>query len=124
MDTGSIEADSGAQNGVAVIYLKGEHDLHTAPDVQERLAAALRDCNALITDLTGATFVDSSIVGVLLDARQTAANNSKRFAVCLGPESSESVKRIFDITGLTESLPVVPDHDRAIAAADGTAPPE
>lgn len=115
MHSGSIETDEPTQGqdnkNTSVVLLKGEHDLHTAPDVHDRLNDALSDADAVIADLTAATFVDSSIVGVLLDVRQTAAGASKRFAVCLGPGSSDSVRRIFDITGLTESLPVLPDHD-------------
>jgi len=102
---------------VEVLALTGEHDLYTASDLQTQLQAVLTETPAVVVDLTETTFIDSSIVGVLIDARQTAEQSSKGFSVCLAEDSAPTVRRIFEITGLTAALPVLPDRDQASQAA-------
>ena len=52
--------------------MSGEHDLGTVSRVREALGAAAADGKAVLVDLSSATFVDSSILGALLEARREA----------------------------------------------------
>jgi anti-sigma B factor antagonist len=54
-----------------LVVLGGEIDLHTAPRLDDELRAAhaARDTRVIV-DLSAATFVDSTVLGVLLEARQ------------------------------------------------------
>lgn len=113
---GSIGSEK-AQGGVGLVNVTGEHDLYTSSDLQEELTKAVAECPAVVVDLTGTSFIDSSIVGVLLEARSGAGQRDVGFAVCLGEGSSDSVRRIFDITGLIDSLPVLESRDAAISRA-------
>lgn len=111
--TSTFETDGGA----GLVTVTGEHDLYTSSDLREELKRALGSYPATVVDLTGTTFVDSSIVGVLLDARQTAERGGVGFAVYLGEGAARSVRRIFDITGLTDSLPVESSREQALGSA-------
>jgi len=102
---------------VVVVVVEGEHDIYTAPTLRERLDEALDRRGGLVVDLTKATFVDSSVLGALLDARRRALDAGQGFVVCVGEEVEPGVRRILDITGLVPVLPVVNGRDEALQAA-------
>jgi len=111
-----------SDSGIPILDLHGEHDIYTAPKVRGRLSELVESGRGVVVDLSGASFVDSSILGALLNARQRAVEAKKGFAVCLGTGSDPAVRRVFDMTGLTETLPVLEDLERAVSAA-GSGPP-
>ena len=113
---GSIASEK-TDDGAGLVSVTGEHDLYTSSDLHDEIRRAVAECPAVVVDLTGTTFIDSSVVGVLLDARNGAKAKEVGFAVCLGEGSADSVRRIFDITGLIDSLPVVTGRDAAISRA-------
>jgi anti-sigma B factor antagonist len=116
MEANPIVLDDAAGD-VVVVLVEGEHDIYTAPMLRERLEEALGRQGGIVVDLTPATFVDSSILGALLDARRRAEEQSQGFVVLVGAGAEPGVQRILDITGLIPVLPVVGDRDEAIAAA-------
>ena len=116
MDANPIVLDDAAGD-VVVVVVEGEHDIYTAPTLRERLDEALGRGGGVVVDLTAATFVDSSILGALLDARRRAQEQSLGFVVSVGAEVEPGVQRILDITGLVPVLPVVDGREAAIAAA-------
>lgn len=98
---------------MALVVLEGEHDLGTASDVREALAGVADAHEAIVIDLCETTFVDSSILGVVLEARRSAQEDGRAFAVgCDG--SAEAVRRVLEVTGLNEELPVHPTRAAAI----------
>jgi anti-sigma B factor antagonist len=105
--------------GLPVLSISGEHDLNTAPDLRGRLDELISSGQPVIIDLTPATFVDSSILGAILDARRRAEEAGIGFAVAQAG-GADAVARVLEITGLREELPVHSDLDSAGAAvADG-----
>ena len=64
------------QNGGAVVvHLVGELDLYTAPEVRTvLLELATEQPERLVIDLSEVDFVDSTALGVLIEARTTLAN--------------------------------------------------
>jgi anti-sigma B factor antagonist len=116
METNPIVLDDTAGD-VIVVVVEGEHDIYTAPTLRERLEEALGRGGGIVVDLTAATFVDSSVLGALLDARRRAIESSQGFVVCVGETVEPGVQRILDITGLVPVLPVVRSRDDAVEAA-------
>ncbi len=116
MDANPIVLDDAAGD-VMVVSVEGEHDIYTAPALRERLDEALEKGVGMVVDLTGATFVDSSVLGALLDARRRALDGAQGFAVCVDADVDPGVRRILDITGLVPVLPVLEGRDAALAAA-------
>jgi anti-sigma B factor antagonist len=110
-----IAVDRG--DGVAVVTVEGEHDVYTAPSLTEQLETLLKEGMPFVIDLTPATFVDSSVLRVLLEARRRADERGVGFAVALGQDDSGPVRRVLDITGLVPVLPVHKAREEAIEAA-------
>lgn len=116
MDANPILLEDAAGD-VVVVVVEGEHDIYTAPALRERLDEALGKGGGMVVDLTAATFVDSSVLGALLDARRRALDGGQGFVVCIGEEVEPGVRRILDITGLVPVLPVVSGRSEAVEAA-------
>src|SRR3990172_5155280 len=66
-----IELDRSG-SGVAVLSVQGEHDVYTAPSLTEQVEGLIDERVPFVIDLTPATFVDSSVLRVLLEARRRA----------------------------------------------------
>jgi len=91
--------------------------VYTAPSLSEELDSLLEERIPFVIDLTTATFVDSSVLRVLLEAKRRAEADEIGFAVALGQDDSGPVRRVLDITGLVPVLPVYPGREEAIEAA-------
>src|SRR5918998_1764422 len=119
MDSNPIVLDDAAGD-VVVVVVEGEHDIYTAPTLRDRLDEAIGRGGGIVVDLTGATFVDSSVLGALLDARRRALEAGQGFVVCVGDAVEPGVQRILDITGLVPVLPVINGRAEAIRTARGS----
>ena len=86
--------------GVSVVTLSGEHDLATASSISELLDSLLHTSDLVVTDVSAALFIDSSILGVLLRADKSAQARGKDFRIQLGTEAI--VKRVFQISGVLD----------------------
>jgi anti-sigma B factor antagonist len=116
--TGEIALEPG-DDGPAVLSVEGEHDLSTAPELRRRLDELIGAGRPTVVDLSAATFVDSSVLGAIIDARRQAGEAGVPFGVAHSPNGTEAVTRVLEITGLRAELPVHEDRDGAIAAVSG-----
>jgi anti-sigma B factor antagonist len=110
----NVERDG---SGPAVVALSGEHDIYTAPSLRERIYDAIGDGPGVVVDLSETTFIDSSVLGVLLGARRRAHEAGHGFAVCCGEQLEPGVRRILEVTGLMPVLPVLEDREAALEVA-------
>jgi len=99
--------------GFTVIALPGESDAFTAPRVRSDLAAALCAEAPLVIDLSQATFIDSTIVGVLLEGLAEYEKLEHLLLLLLPDDSAPEVHRLFELTGLASLLPLVRSWDEA-----------
>ena len=104
-----------------VIELGGEVDLYTAPEFKERLVQVIEDGKKqLVVDLSKATFIDSTTLGVLVGGvkRLRPAGGSLTL-VCTDP----NICKIFEITGLDRVFSIHASRDDAVstAASEGAA---
>lgn len=122
MDARTIALDD-SHGDVLIVVVRGEHDIYTAPALRDRLDQALGGSPngtapvGVIVDLSGATFLDSSILGALLEARRQALEKTLGYVVCLGENPEPGVARILEITGLVPVFPVVRSREEALGAA-------
>ena len=105
--------------GVAVVALVGEHESFSLHRLEDTLAAVLDEGCAVVVDLTEATFLDSTTVGVLLQTRDRAARENLGFFMVMDDRTGASVRRMFDVTGLRSVLPIVGTRAEAVGAARG-----
>jgi anti-sigma B factor antagonist len=103
---------------LAVLTISGEHDLSTAPELRRRLDSLLEEGAGTVVDLSPATFIDSSILGVILEGRRRAAEREIGFEV-VQSHGSEAVDRVLEVTGLRAELPVHARREDAYTAASG-----
>ena len=103
-------------SGVVIVALTGEHDLTTAPLLRERVEEAIGKGGGVLVDLTRAEFIDSSIIGVVLEGRRIAEEGGIGFAAAL-EGGDPAVRRVLEVTGLDTNLPVHPSVDAALDQA-------
>jgi anti-sigma B factor antagonist len=117
--TGEIALER-TDSGLAVLTISGEHDLSTAPNLRRRLDGLLDERTGVVVDLSAATFIDSSILGVILDGKRRSGEAGLGYAV-LQSNGAEAVSRVLEVTGLRAELPVHAEREEAVSAAlDGS----
>jgi anti-anti-sigma factor len=120
VETHRVELDR-TEDGVVIVAVEGEHDIYTVSQLREQIDDAFRTGTAVVIDLSHATFLDSSILRVLLGARNQAEEHASGFAVALDRSKAPAVHRILEVTGLLEVFPVLPGRERAVEAARSAA---
>ena len=99
---------------VDIFNLEDEIDLHYAPALRARFQAkASQRCPALVVDLSGVPFIDSSGIAVLLEYLRDASGFGGKF--CLAAPT-DHVRHVFEIVRLHEAVPVFESTADAIAA--------
>ena len=105
----------GSRPRTCVLALSGELDFKTANEGHKRLLELHPPRGGrLLVDLSAVTFMDSTGIRLLLQAREHARRNRATFAVVSGPDE---VMRVIDLVGLREQLEIV-------APGQGAAMPE
>ena len=110
----SYKADS------IVIKLQGEVDLYAAPELKDHVNRAIESGKTkLVLDLSEATFIDSTTLGILVSGMKRLRPRGGMLAVlCPDP----TMARIFDITGLNRMFSVHDTLAGALAALDSATP--
>ncbi|MGL6279104.1 MAG: STAS domain-containing protein [Gaiella sp.] len=92
-----------AGDPVGLLRLGGELDAYSAPDVRASIAALFGSApRRVVVDLSAVTFLDSTVLGLLVGALRRARESGRDLAFVLpgGP-----ARRIFEITGLEQVFP-------------------
>ena len=109
-------ADHALGDGRNVLEVCGVVDLFTAPELKDRALALLDESGReLVLDLSQATYIDSTGLGVLLSAAKRAELLEGRMVIV---NVDEEIARIFEITGLDTILAIVPTRTAAVTALD------
>jgi anti-sigma B factor antagonist len=104
-----------SEPGVAIVALTGEHETFTAEKLRHELHALIGEGRAVVVDLSAATFLDSAVVGVILESRGQAQDRGLKFALVMDDNTGPAVQRLFELTGLGSFLPIVSSRDAALA---------
>jgi anti-anti-sigma factor len=101
------------QGGACVVRLAGELDLYNANDVRQALFDACADRpERLVVDLGEVDFVDSTALGVLIEARTKLTNKRAFMLAAPGLET----RRALEISGLDRHFSVHETVPAALAA--------
>jgi anti-sigma B factor antagonist len=116
-DTGGLHespiAGVNESDGVVVVQLTGELDLYNARAVRDELfAVAARSPDRVVVDLSAVTFIDSTGLGVLIEARTRLTNRRAFLLAAPGLET----RRALEISGLDRHFVVHDSLDEALAA--------
>ncbi|HEY4347001.1 MAG TPA: STAS domain-containing protein [Gaiellaceae bacterium] len=97
---------------VTVLSLSGEHDMDTVSELSDPLMSLARSNDLLVVDLTGTTFVDSSVLLNLVMAERVAHEHGGTFRIQRA--AAPIVRKAFDVSGLTDHFEIVPDRSAAV----------
>jgi anti-anti-sigma factor len=96
-----------------VIAVEGEADMTAAVKFNESFFSAARSgVRRVVADLTGVTFIDTTMLNALVVGHRRMARDNGIFAVvCTG----DRVARVLEITGLGQILDVFGSREAALA---------
>jgi anti-sigma B factor antagonist len=95
----------------SVVAVHGEVDLHTAPKVQYAIERGSEGVKAVIVDMSGIAFMDSTALSTLMRAKESLEEKgiSLRLTTLSG-----AVERIFAVTGFEDYFDIYPSREAAI----------
>ncbi|MFB4165181.1 STAS domain-containing protein [Alteribacillus sp. JSM 102045] len=99
------------KNGLNLLYVGGEVDAYTAPQLRDALLPLTENEGAkVIVDLSEVDYIDSTGLGIFIGALKSSnSNNSTLKLTGLNPR----VKRLFSITGLDEVMDIDEEREEA-----------
>ena len=101
-------------DGAVVVSLAGELDLYNAHEVRDALLEICAESpDRLVVDLSAVRFIDSTALGVLIEARTKLANRRGFLLAAPGLET----RRALEISGLDRHFAVHDSLDSALAAS-------
>ena len=96
---GRLRLEVSERAGSARMALRGEFDIASADDASRALQELLsRGLDAVVVDLSGLDFMDSTGVRFLVDGRETALARGVKISLVPG---DDPVKRVLTVSGVT-----------------------
>ncbi len=101
-------------SSVSILAVEGEHDLATRQDLRVALERMFADGRNVILDLSRATFIDSTILGLLFyTQRRPKRRTGERFSVIVPPGGAAD--RLFILTGASTVFSTFSSCGEAVA---------
>jgi anti-sigma B factor antagonist len=99
---GDLMVETATNNNAVTVSLVGELDIRSAPDLEQRLAAAqASDARRVVVDMSGLQFIDSTGLRVLLSAKRRADVDGGELLI---HNAQSQVRRLFEIAGILDLL--------------------
>ena len=84
------------------IYLAGELDIATAPELNALVGSIVLDASEIVIDLRQLEFIDSTGLACILECQDACRRCDTDFLLTPG---TAQARRMFEITGLLDPLP-------------------
>jgi anti-sigma B factor antagonist len=105
---------SESPNGVVVVNVSGELDQATAPQLREAFDAAVEnDEAAVLVDLAGCEFIDSTGLSLLVEVERRLAEEKRGFGVCC---ARSEVARLLELTGIDSAVSLFESREDGLSA--------
>ena len=117
-DVGDFRIEEGSpQSAVTVLAVHGDADLHSAPELRERIRGAIDEgAKTVVVDLSATTLIDSTSLGVLLGGMKRLREQDGQIRLVVPrPE----VRRVFEITMLDRVFSLHDTQEEALAELSG-----
>jgi anti-sigma B factor antagonist len=109
-----MEITTRQAENVMVLELTGRFDAYGAPPVADRLAEAAKGGPAaVLVNLTGVTFIDSTGCAVLVRGMKQCRERGGDLRLC---GLQRPVRMIFELTRLDRAFDIFPDEQTALKA--------
>jgi anti-sigma B factor antagonist len=100
-------------DGTPVVCASGELDMLQAPGLARALSRARGKRHGnVVLDLSESTFIDSTILGVIVGFARKLENHGHAFVVVT---DHPHLRHVLDLTGLVRVFPVVGTREEALA---------
>jgi anti-sigma B factor antagonist len=105
------------EDGIRTFTVRGELDMSTAPELEQKLEEALADPTAsIMLDLSECEFIDSTGIALIVRTWQRLDRNGGqgqgRLVLC---SHNHQVRRLLEITGVESSISMHEQRDAALA---------
>jgi anti-anti-sigma factor len=104
----------------AVVVLQGDHDISHAKELDELVSSLVAENELVVVDVSDAEFIDSSVINVLVRAKNAAAKGQRTFRVQLGTDAI--VERALAVSGVLAFLECVPTREEALTPPERSLP--
>lgn len=108
------------EDGIRAFTVRGELDMSTAPELEQKLGDALSDSTAsIMLDLSECEFIDSTGIALIVRAWQQldgGENSGGQLVLCC---INHQVQRLLKITGVESSISMHEKRDAALAELRG-----
>ncbi len=105
--------------GVAVLVLRGEHDLSTQARLQATVDEAIGNGLSVVIDLSEVAFIDSTVLAVILHSHKRATDESngrgQGLAVVASP-GAQFVARMLSLVKIDDHVAVHLSRDSAVVS--------
>jgi anti-sigma B factor antagonist len=103
------------EDGIRTFTVRGELDMNTVAELQQKLDAALSESNAsIVLDLCECEFIDSTGIALIVRAwqRLEGSEGQGRLVLC---SHNHQVRRLLKITGVESSISMHEQRSAALA---------
>ena len=106
--------DVSERDGYAVLTVRGEVDVYTAPKFREQLIELVaQGKQRIVVDLDAVDFLDSTGLGVLVGGlKRLRSHDGDLLLVC----NQSRIRKVFEITGLTKVFSIYETVDAATSS--------
>jgi anti-sigma B factor antagonist len=112
-----VSEDHVSEDKAPIVVVEGEVDLAVAPSLRERLKGVVAEGHpTLYVDLLGATFLDSTALGVLVTTRELCHHNGGELNLIV---DNPRILKVLEITGLSDVFPIYNSRDAIPATGRG-----
>jgi anti-sigma B factor antagonist len=94
-----------------LVSVHGDYDLSNSSEIEAAISTAFEAGSRVVVDLTDASFIDSSVLGCLLSAKQRAGMQHD-LSIVAAPGSMP--RRILEVTNLAAHIPVYDTRAQAL----------
>jgi anti-sigma B factor antagonist len=115
----NLDLETSKKGDVAIISLRGEIDVYTAPRLRQALIDLVEGGSKdIVVDMDKVDFLDSTGLGVLVGGLKRVKSNDGEMKLVV---TQDRIMKIFDITGLAKVFPMFGSLDDAVGQqpADG-----
>ena len=108
----TVEVESVASD-IGIATLRGEYDLAARAALSDAVARA-SEHRCLLVDLVACTFLDSTVIGLIVATCQRMWERDRRLELVI-PSEAEPIHRVMKVSGLTTFVTIHATRSEALA---------
>ena len=108
-----MEVKTKNQDSAVVVYISGEVDLYSSPEVRKTIVSLTKKKSpTIIIDLAKVTYMDSSGIATLVEGLQQTGKYKGKFAIA---NLRSGVKEVFELSRLDKVFDIYENEEQALA---------